>query len=185
MSEFLFTSESVSEGHPDKVADQISDAVLDAILEQDPYGRVAAETLVSTGLVVLAGEITTSAQVAANAAASDQPAQVFDSGKHLIVSGPSQLSVLNALEDLSKTGAKVISPIQKVGNKWMATCDHPPTAGSGCKVEELGFMRIVTGPSREGVEEKLQELLHSGARLVHDIEQAQGVWTAVCEVTSH
>jgi len=63
MSEFLFTSESVSEGHPDKVADQISDAVLDAILEQDPSGRVAAETLVSTGLVVLAGEITTSANV--------------------------------------------------------------------------------------------------------------------------
>src|SRR5512147_3138530 len=60
MSEFLFTSESVSEGHPDKVADQISDAVLDAILEQDPRGRVAAETLVSTGLVVMTGEITTS-----------------------------------------------------------------------------------------------------------------------------
>ncbi len=60
MSDFLFTSESVSEGHPDKVADQISDAVLDAILEQDPTGRVAAETLVSTGLVVLTGEITTS-----------------------------------------------------------------------------------------------------------------------------
>src|SRR5512147_1297721 len=59
MSEFLFTSESVSEGHPDKVADQISDAVLDAILEQDPRGRVAAETLVSTGLVVMTGEITT------------------------------------------------------------------------------------------------------------------------------
>ena len=53
MSEFLFTSESVSEGHPDKVADQISDAVLDTILEQDPRGRVAAETLVSTGLVVM------------------------------------------------------------------------------------------------------------------------------------
>ena len=59
MSEFLFTSESVSEGHPDKVAVQISDAVLDAILEQDPTGRVAAETLVSTGLVVMTGEITT------------------------------------------------------------------------------------------------------------------------------
>jgi len=59
----LFTSESVSEGHPDKVADQISDAVLDAILEQDPRGRVAAETLVSTGLVVMAGEITTHANV--------------------------------------------------------------------------------------------------------------------------
>jgi len=63
MSEYLFTSESVSEGHPDKVADQISDAVLDAILSQDPAARVAAETLVSTGLVVLAGEITTHANV--------------------------------------------------------------------------------------------------------------------------
>ena len=63
MSEFLFTSESVSEGHPDKVADQISDAVLDAILAQDKHGRVAAETLVATGLVVMAGQITTSAKV--------------------------------------------------------------------------------------------------------------------------
>jgi S-adenosylmethionine synthetase len=62
-SDFLFTSESVSEGHPDKVADQISDAILDAILTQDPRSRVAAETLVNTGLVVLAGEITTNAHV--------------------------------------------------------------------------------------------------------------------------
>jgi S-adenosylmethionine synthetase len=62
-SEFLFTSESVSEGHPDKVADQISDSVLDAILAQDPRSRVAAETLCNTGLVVLAGEITTRAVV--------------------------------------------------------------------------------------------------------------------------
>ena len=61
--EYLFTSESVSEGHPDKVADQISDAILDAILEQDPRARVAAETLCNTGLVVLAGEITTTANV--------------------------------------------------------------------------------------------------------------------------
>ncbi|QBE63499.1 methionine adenosyltransferase [Pseudoduganella lutea] len=61
--DYLFTSESVSEGHPDKVADQISDAILDAILEQDPKARVAAETLCNTGLVVLAGEITTHANV--------------------------------------------------------------------------------------------------------------------------
>ena len=60
---FLFTSESVTEGHPDKIADQISDAVLDAILEQDPTGRVACETLVTTGLAVIAGEITTDARV--------------------------------------------------------------------------------------------------------------------------
>ncbi|MGI8789181.1 MAG: methionine adenosyltransferase [Pyrinomonadaceae bacterium] len=60
---FLFTSESVTEGHPDKIADQISDAVLDAILEQDPNARVACETLVTTGLAVIAGEITTNARV--------------------------------------------------------------------------------------------------------------------------
>ncbi|MDD2723665.1 MAG: methionine adenosyltransferase [Methylovulum sp.] len=60
---FIFTSESVSEGHPDKVADQISDAVLDALLAQDPKSRVACETLVKTGMVVLAGEITTNAWV--------------------------------------------------------------------------------------------------------------------------
>ncbi|HWW72528.1 MAG TPA: methionine adenosyltransferase [Duganella sp.] len=62
-NDFLFTSESVSEGHPDKVADQISDSILDAILAQDPRARVAAETLCNTGLVVLAGEITTFANV--------------------------------------------------------------------------------------------------------------------------
>ena len=60
---FSFTSESVSEGHPDKVADQISDAMLDAILTLDPLGRVACETMVKTGVVIVAGEITTSAWV--------------------------------------------------------------------------------------------------------------------------
>ena len=60
---YLMTSESVGEGHPDKMADQISDAILDAIIEQDKNCRVAVETLVKTGLVVLAGEITTSAEV--------------------------------------------------------------------------------------------------------------------------
>jgi len=63
MSDFLFTSESVTEGHPDKIADQISDAILDAIIEQDPKGRVACETLVTTGLAMIAGEITTSCYV--------------------------------------------------------------------------------------------------------------------------
>ncbi|HLN05849.1 MAG TPA: methionine adenosyltransferase [Acidimicrobiales bacterium] len=63
MTSFHFTSESVTEGHPDKIADQISDAVLDAVLEEDPQGRVACETLLTTGLVVVAGEITTSAYV--------------------------------------------------------------------------------------------------------------------------
>ena len=62
-NEFLFTSESVTEGHPDKIADQISDGVLDAVLRDDPYGRVACETLVNTGLIVVSGEITTNTYV--------------------------------------------------------------------------------------------------------------------------
>ncbi|RUS66937.1 S-adenosylmethionine synthase [Saezia sanguinis] len=62
-NDYLFTSESVSEGHPDKLADQVSDAILDAVLEQDPLSRVAAETLANTGLIVLAGEISTNAHV--------------------------------------------------------------------------------------------------------------------------
>ena len=63
MSNYVFTSESVSEGHPDKVADQISDAILDAIFEQDNKARVACETMVNTGMVVISGEITTEAWV--------------------------------------------------------------------------------------------------------------------------
>ena len=59
MSHYYFTSESVTEGHPDKMADQISDAVLDAVFRDDPYGRVACETFLTTGLVMVGGEITT------------------------------------------------------------------------------------------------------------------------------
>jgi len=61
--DYIFTSESVTEGHPDKVADQISDAILDAMISKDPYARVACETLVTTGLVMVAGEITTECYV--------------------------------------------------------------------------------------------------------------------------
>ena len=86
MSKYLFTSESVSEGHPDKVADQISDAVLDAMIEQDPNSRVACETLVTTGLVVVAGEVTSKAFVDIQALVReviadigyDDPEQGFD-----------------------------------------------------------------------------------------------------------
>ena len=60
---YLFTSESVTEGHPDKICDQVSDAILDAIYKEDPYGRVACESLTKTGMVMVAGEITTTAYV--------------------------------------------------------------------------------------------------------------------------
>ena len=73
---FLFTSESVTEGHPDKIADQISDAVLDEVMRQDPKGRVACETLVTTGLVVVAGEITTTAHINYDEIARDTVRQV-------------------------------------------------------------------------------------------------------------
>ena len=63
MSNYLFTSESVTEGHPDKICDQISDAVLDAIISQDPMARVACETTVTTGMIMLMGEITTNCYV--------------------------------------------------------------------------------------------------------------------------
>ncbi len=63
MSKHTFTSESVTEGHPDKMSDQISDSILDAVLTEDPYGRVACETLVTTGLCVVAGEISTKAHI--------------------------------------------------------------------------------------------------------------------------
>jgi len=63
LSKKLFTSESVTEGHPDKMADQISDAILDSIIAQDPFARVAAETIVTTGLVLVSGEITTNCYV--------------------------------------------------------------------------------------------------------------------------
>jgi S-adenosylmethionine synthetase len=81
--EFLFTSESVTEGHPDKVADQVSDSVLDAVIGEDPAGRVACETLVTTGLVVVAGEITTSIYVDIPKIARDRIRQIgYDRAKY-------------------------------------------------------------------------------------------------------
>jgi hypothetical protein len=124
----------------------------------------------------------TSAADLAEAAASNEPAQVFDTGEHLMISGYSQLAVLNMVEELAKSGSRITSPIQKVGAKWMAMCDRPAAPDTGCKVEELGFMRIVTGPTREAVSDKVNELIDDGARLVHDLEEARGVWTAVCEM---
>ena len=73
---FLFTSESVTEGHPDKVADQISDSVLDAVMAEDPSGRVACETLVTTGLVMVAGEISTETYVDVPRLVRDRVAEI-------------------------------------------------------------------------------------------------------------
>ena len=98
MNEFLFTSESVTEGHPDKVADQISDGVLDACLAGDPGSRVACETLVNTGLVVVSGEITTEVYVDIQEIARETIRKIGYTDADLGFSADS-CAVLNAISD--------------------------------------------------------------------------------------
>ena len=111
---------------------------------------------------------------------SNEPAKVFDAGTNLIVSGYSKAAVDKALADLGPV--KLISPVSQVGDKWVATCEHPSLPLSSCRVEELGYTRIVTGPTREAVAAKVEELRNSGAFLIGNIESVGGTWTAVCEL---
>src|SRR3712207_6191603 len=99
-NEYLFTSESVTEGHPDKVRDQISDGVLDAVMKDDPYGRVACETLVNTGLVVASGEISTSTYVDIQEVARETIRQIGYVDADLGFSADSA-AVLNAIDKQS------------------------------------------------------------------------------------
>ena len=109
-----------------------------------------------------------------------EPAQVFDAGPNLIVSGYSKAGVTEVLKTL---GSRLISPLARVGNKWVAACEHPDLAVSACKVEKMGSTSIVTGPSREAVLAKVDELVQFGSVLVGDVECADGVWTAVCDAS--
>src|SRR6201995_4106790 len=99
-NEYLFTSESVTEGHPDKVADQISDGVLDAVLRDDPYGRVACETLVNTGLIVVSGEISTETYVDIQEIARETVRRIGYTDADLGFSADS-CAVLNAIDKQS------------------------------------------------------------------------------------
>jgi class 3 adenylate cyclase len=110
-----------------------------------------------------------------------EPAQVFDAGPNLIVSGYAKASVEEALKKLAEGGARLISPLAKVGNRWVVACEHPDMAMRDCKVEKLGSTYIVTGPAREAVLVKVEELVQFGAVLVGDVELAGAVWTAVCD----
>jgi class 3 adenylate cyclase len=111
-----------------------------------------------------------------------EPAQVFDAGPNLIVSGYGKASVQEALKTLAKRGSRLISPLAKVGNRWVAACEHPEMAMSDCRVEKLGSTHIITGPTRQAVLAKVQELVQFGAVLVGDVESTDGrVWTAVCD----
>src|ERR1700757_3001586 len=99
-NEFLFTSESVTEGHPDKIADQISDGVLDAVMKDDPYGRVACETLVNTGLIVVSGEISTETYVDIQDIARETVRRIGYTDANLGFSADS-CAVLNAIDKQS------------------------------------------------------------------------------------
>jgi hypothetical protein len=117
----------------------------------------------------------------APARGAQEAASVFDAGPHLMVSGYERASVQRALDELAAKGARVISAITQVGDKWMASCEHPESRLGECKVEALGYTRIVTGPTRRAVAEKVDELVRTGDRLVGEIEQADEGWTAVCD----
>ena len=112
--------------------------------------------------------------------APDEPAKVFDAGTNVIISGYSRESVEKALAGLG--AVKLISPVSQIGDKWVATCEHPDVEVSACKVEVLGFTRIVSGPTREAVAAKVEDLKRLGALPVGEIESAGGKWIAVCEI---
>ena len=111
---------------------------------------------------------------------SNESASIFDAGTNLIVSGTTKASVEKALTSLGEV--RLISPASRVGDRWVATCEHPAIAVSACKVEVLGLTRIVTGPTREAVAAKVEELVERGAVLVGGVEAAGGTWAAVCEM---
>jgi hypothetical protein len=117
----------------------------------------------------------------APARAVNEAASVFDAGPHLIVSGPERGAVQRALDDMAAKGATIISPITHVGDKWMASCEHPGVRMSELKVEQFGLTTVVTGPTRQAVERKVEELVERGARLQGPIEQDGDAWTAVCD----
>lgn len=135
----LFTSESVSEGHPDKLADQISDGVLDAVLEQDPFGRVACETLLTTGLVVVAGEITTNAYVDIAGVARKT---ICDAGYDSDESGfdGNACGVMVAIDEQSpEISTGVSSSLETRDNKAQSTDQDYETLGAGDQGLMFGF----------------------------------------------
>src|SRR6202023_1188638 len=136
-NEFLFTSESVTEGHPDKIAAQISDGVLDAVLTDDPYGRVACETLVNTGLIVVSGEITTDTYVDIQEVARETVRKIGYTGAYLGVSADA-CAALNAIDKQSADIAQGVDAAYETRND-PADDDELDVAGAGDQGMMFGY----------------------------------------------
>ena len=143
-NEYLFTSESVTEGHPDKVADQISDGVLDAVLAQDPYGRVACETLVNTGLVVISGEISTTADFDPQAVARETIRKIGYVDGNLGFSADSA-AVLNAIDKQSPDIA------QGVDKAYETRAETPDEARAKAHGWDTGDEAAIAGAGDQGM----------------------------------
>src|SRR5208282_2427302 len=141
-NEFLFTSESVTEGHPDKIADQISDGVLDAVLTDDPYGRVACETLVNTGLIVVSGEISTETYVDIQEIARETIRKIGYTDAELGFSADS-CAVLNAIDKQSPDIAQGVDKAYE--SRTDATDDDElDVAGAGDQGMMFGYATTET-----------------------------------------
>src|SRR3989442_162462 len=136
-SEYLFTSESVTEGHPDKVADQISDGVLDAVMRDDPQGRVACETLVNTGLVVVSGEISTTTWVDIQAVARETIRKIGYTDADLGFSADS-CAVINAIDKQSPDIAQGVDQAYETRTD-PADDDQLDVAGAGDQGMMFGY----------------------------------------------
>lgn len=129
---------------------------------------------------VVAEVVPTPSELALDPALAQQPANVFDAGSNLIISGYTEQSVNAALAELAAQGARALSPATKVSSKWLATCEHPRVKATECKVVDFGISRVITGPTREAVAIKVEDLAALGYKMVQGIEEAGGTWTAVC-----